>query len=74
MPGVRILKIVVIKFAAPKIDEAPARCNENIARSIDMPGEPSLRKWRYIVQPTPAPPSITAESNNNINAGGKSQK
>ena len=30
------------KFAAPKIDDAPAKCNENIARSIDIPGEPSL--------------------------------
>ena len=25
MPGARILKIVVIKFEAPKIDEAPAK-------------------------------------------------
>ena len=25
MPGARILKIVVIKFAAPKIEETPAR-------------------------------------------------
>ena len=25
IPGVRILKIVVIKFAAPRIDETPAR-------------------------------------------------
>ena len=36
-----MLKIVVIKFAAPKIDEAPARCSENIAKSIDIPGEPA---------------------------------
>ena len=41
MPGVRMLKIVVMKFAAPRIDETPARCSEKIARSIDMPGVPA---------------------------------
>jgi hypothetical protein len=28
---------VVIKLIAPKIDEAPARCREKIARSTDGP-------------------------------------
>jgi hypothetical protein len=28
MPGALILNIVVMKFKAPKIDEAPAKCNE----------------------------------------------
>ena len=37
-----MLNIVVIKFEAPKIDEAPAKCNEKMARSIDIPGEPSF--------------------------------
>ena len=41
MPGALILKIVVIKFAAPKIDEAPAKCREKIAKSIPIPGEPA---------------------------------
>ena len=26
IPGARILKIVVIKFIAPKIEEAPSKC------------------------------------------------
>ena len=40
IPGALILKIVVIKLIAPRIDEAPAKCRENIARSTAGPGEP----------------------------------
>lgn len=36
-PCHRILITVVIKFTAPKIDEAPARCREKIARSTEGP-------------------------------------
>ena len=58
IPGARMLKMVVMKFAAPNIDPAPAKCNERIAKSIDIPGVPSLPDiGGYIVQPTPAPPS-----------------
>ena len=42
MPGVLMFKIVVIKFTAPKIDEAPAKCKLNIAKSIAGPGWPAL--------------------------------
>lgn len=35
IPGVRILKIVVIKFTAPRILLAPARCNEKIVKSTE---------------------------------------
>ena len=38
IPGVLIFKIVVIKFTAPKIDEAPAKCKLKIAKSIAGPG------------------------------------
>ena len=70
-----MLKIVVIKLAAPKIEEAPAKCRENIARSIPIPGEPAeLESGGYIVQPTPTPPSTTADNNNKTKLGGKSQK
>ena len=31
MPGARMLKIVVMKLIAPRIDEAPARCSDRIA-------------------------------------------
>jgi hypothetical protein len=34
---VRILIIVVINFIEAKIEEAPARCKEKIARSTDPP-------------------------------------
>lgn len=34
---IRILMIVVIKLIAPKIEEIPARCNEKIAKSTDLP-------------------------------------
>lgn len=37
IPGLRILKIVVIKLAAPKIELAPARCRLKIAQSTEGP-------------------------------------
>lgn len=37
IPGLRIFKIVVIKFIAPNIEEIPARCKLKIARSTDAP-------------------------------------
>jgi len=37
IPGVRILIIVVIKFTAPKIDEAPAKWRLKIDKSTDAP-------------------------------------
>ena len=40
MPGARMLKIVVMKLMAPRIDEAPARCSEKIAMSTEAPGWP----------------------------------
>jgi hypothetical protein len=36
-PCHRMLITVVMKFTAPKIDEAPAKCSEKIARSTDGP-------------------------------------
>jgi len=36
-PGVRILIMVVIKFTAPRIEEAPARCSLKIERSTEAP-------------------------------------
>jgi hypothetical protein len=37
IPGARMLKIVVIKFIAPKILLAPERCKLNIAKSTAPP-------------------------------------
>jgi hypothetical protein len=36
-PGALILNIVVIKFIAPKIEEAPDKCKLKIAKSTDGP-------------------------------------
>ena len=36
-PLERMLKIVVMKFKAPKIELIPARCREKIARSTEGP-------------------------------------
>jgi hypothetical protein len=37
-----MLTIVVMKFIAPKIDDAPARCKLKIAKSIEPP------EWKSI--------------------------
>lgn len=37
IPCHRMLIMVVIKFTAPRIEEAPARCREKMARSTDGP-------------------------------------
>ena len=42
MPGARMLKIVVMKLIAPRIDEMPARCSDRMRKSIAGPGEPAL--------------------------------
>jgi hypothetical protein len=36
-PGNRIFITVVIKLIAPKIEEAPAKCKLNIAKSTEPP-------------------------------------
>lgn len=36
-PCHRMLITVVIKFTAPRIEDAPAKCNEKIAKSTDGP-------------------------------------
>ncbi len=38
MPGARMLKMVVMKLIAPRIEDAPATCSERIAKSIAGPG------------------------------------
>lgn len=37
IPGLRIFRTVEIKLMAPKMEEAPARCNEKIAKSTALP-------------------------------------
>jgi hypothetical protein len=42
MPGARMLKMVVMKLMAPRIDDAPARWSDRITKSMAMPGEPTV--------------------------------
>ena len=75
IPGARIFKMVVIKLAAPKIEDAPAKCKLKIAKSTEGPEWAcALARGGYTVQPVPAPDSTIDENNRKINAGGKSQK
>jgi hypothetical protein len=74
LPGARIFPIVVMKFTAPKIDEAPAKCNEKIARSTEGPLWASTDdSGGYTVHPVPAPASTNEDVTNLLNAGGSSQ-
>ena len=50
------LVVPVIKFTAPKIEDAPAKCKLKIAKSIAGPGCPAVDdKGGYIVHPPPTP-------------------
>lgn len=74
MPFQRILIIVVMKLTAPRIDEAPARCREKIARSTEGPEWARfLARGGYTVQPVPAPDSMAVEDTQRIREGGISQ-
>jgi hypothetical protein len=42
MPGARMLKMVVMKLIAPRIELAPAMWSERIAMSTAGPGEPEV--------------------------------
>lgn len=68
------LKKVVIKLIAPKIELAPAKCKEKIAKSTPSLGWVDLNdNGGQTVHPVPTPRSIKVEDNNNNKEGGKSQ-
>jgi len=70
----RILIIVEIKLIDPKIDLAPAKCKEKIAKSTANPLWPIvLAKGGYTVQPVPTPLSIILLNSRNKSEGGSSQ-
>lgn len=53
-----ILMHVVMKLIAPRMEEAPARCKEKIARSTEGPEWTKFPdRGGYTVQPVPAPAS-----------------
>jgi len=66
--------MVVIKLMAPRIDDAPAKCNEKIALSTDGPLCASTDdKGGYTVHPVPAPASTNDDVTNLLNDGGNNQ-
>lgn len=73
-PCHRILITVVIKLTAPKIDEAPAKWREKIAKSTDGPAWAIfLASGGYTVHPVPAPFSTAADDRRSVSAGGSNQ-
>src|SRR3954466_12289510 len=78
MPGARMLKMVVMKLIAPRIELAPARCIEKITISTDGPADPDVESGAYIVHPVPAPrpvpPDTKVEPSSRQNDGTSSQK
>src|ERR1044072_1589036 len=64
MPGARILKMVVMKLMAPRIDEAPARCSDKMTKSTDGPGCPLVDNGASKVQPVPEPSEPGSPSTN----------
>jgi hypothetical protein len=74
-PLVRMLMIVVMKFTAPRIEEAPARCRLKIERSTEAPAWAiPAERGGYTVQPVPAPLSTNPPVRSKIKDGGSSQK
>src|SRR6476661_10731150 len=78
MPGARMLKMVVMKLMAPRIEDAPARWIDRIAKSTAGPGWPEVDSGAYNVQPVPTPlapgsPSTKVDSSSNAKEAGSIQ-
>lgn len=74
-PGVRIFIMVVINFIDARMEEAPAKWSEKMARSTDPPAcAMFLESGGYMVHPVPAPLSTPAEASSKIKEGGINQK
>jgi len=74
-PFHRIFITVVIKFRAPRIEEAPAKCKEKIAKSTLGPAcAIFLERGGYTVHPVPAPFSTADLITSSVSDGGSSQK
>lgn len=62
--------MVVIKFAAPRIELIPAKWREKIAMSTDGPlWKVIWERGGYTVQPVPAPSSTRALDSNSVREG-----
>jgi hypothetical protein len=63
-----------MKFTAPRMDDAPARWREKMAKSTDGPACARFDdRGGYTVHPVPAPFSTAADDRRSINDGGRSQ-
>lgn len=63
-----------MKLTAPKMEEAPAKWREKMARSTEGPAWAIfLAKGGYTVHPVPAPFSTAADDSKSISDGGSSQ-
>jgi hypothetical protein len=70
----RILIIVVIKFAEPRIEDAPAKWSEKIVKSTEDPMWAIFEaRGGYTVHPVPAPDSTNDDIDNIIKEGGNNQ-
>src|SRR5580698_2732211 len=70
MPGARMLKMVVMKFIAPRIELAPARWSANRVQSMPIPGSyVAFDNGGYRVQPEPDSP-MNRPMQIRMNAGG----
>jgi hypothetical protein len=75
IPGERILKIVVMKLIAPRIEDIPAKWRLKIVTSTEAPAWEMLDdSGGYTVHPVPAPASIRLLDSKRIRDGGNSQK
>jgi len=70
-----MFSIVVIKFIAPAIDPAPAKCKLNIARSTESPlCEILSDSGGYTVHPVPTPLSTRLDTKRSVSENGNIQK
>lgn len=70
-----MLRVVVIKLIAPRIDDTPARWREKMVKSTDGPACARFpARGGYTVQPVPAPASTPADAKRSRNDGGSNQK
>src|SRR3546814_11892586 len=63
MPGARMLKMVVMKLIAPRIDAAPAMWSVKIAMSTAGPREPLVDSGASPVHPFPPPRPLPPGTN-----------
>ena len=72
-PSPRMLEMVVIKLALPRILLTPARWREKIPKSTAAPWCPRVESGGYTVHPVPTPLSTRPDIKSKERAGGRSQ-